>query len=188
METITRTLFEEPFWFLVGLGLLEVVLVAMWHGRRTKGLARALAVPIAVGIVVILTAALVETDRERLVATMERMTADLEMGRIDVLTETLDEKVLVNLGEYGGRGLDKAQTVTAAERSIKQYAVSRIRLSNVVTEMSDRPVMDVTTIIFSDAPGFSGRPAPLRWRMHWIQREGQWRILEIEKPTMTLGK
>ena len=188
METITRTLFEEPFWFLVGLGFLEVVLIAMWHGRRTKGLARALAIPIVVGIVVALTASLVETDREKMTASLERLAGDLEAGKVDVLAETLDETITVDLGEYGGGGLDKARAIAAAERSLGEYQVTKIRLTNIVVEMGDRPIMDVTTIVFSDIPGIGGRPMPLRWRLHWIERDGQWRILEIERPRTGLGK
>ena len=92
METITRVLFEEPFWFLVGLGLVEVILVAAWHERRTRGLARALVLPIAIGMIVCLTAALVQTDRERMIGSLKRLAADLTAGRIDVLKETVRDK------------------------------------------------------------------------------------------------
>ena len=187
METITRGLFEEPFWFLVGLGLVEVVLLAIWHERRTRGLARALALPIALGIVVYLTAALVVTDRERMVQALERLAADMAGGKVDILAETLDEKVVVDLGEYGGNRLDKANAIHSAERSLRQYSVTKIRIGKVEVEMSDRPRMVVTTVIFSDAPGIGGRGMPLRWRLRWIERDGQWRILEIHRPEPTLG-
>ena len=154
---------------------------------RTRRLAWALAIPVVVGLVVGLTAAVVETDRERMIASLERLAADLEAGNVDVLAETLDEKIVVDLGEYGGRSLDKALAIKAAEKALDEYQVTRIRLTNETVEMGPRPVMEVTTVVVSDIPGIGGRPMPLRWRIHWIQRDGEWRILEIERPRTGLG-
>jgi len=175
-------LFENPFWFLVGMAFLEVILLAVWYERRTRRAACLLVVPAALAVVVWLTSVLVVTDREQMIRTVGLIGQDLAAGKTQALREYLGDGVIVNLGPYGGDRLDKAATIGAAEAAAEQYKISSVRVSRFELEMRKHPVSEIITVMTSDSDESVLKSTPLEWRVWWVKRGVVWRIAEVHPP------
>lgn len=175
-------LLETPFWFLVGMAFLEVILAAVWYERRTRRAAWLLVAPAALALLVWLTSALVVTDREQMVRTIRLIGQDLAAGKTQVLKEYLDDAAIVNLGPYGGDRLNKAATIVAAQAAADRYKISKVRVSRFEVEMGNRPVSELITVLTSDSAESILKSTPLEWRIRWVQRDGVWKIAEVDPP------
>jgi hypothetical protein len=176
MEAIKHALFDEPTSVYVVLGVAQLVLVAVWFYRRTRLSRYLLPVPILLaGGVALLDAAIV-TDREQIVQRVEAMRDDFVAGRLDKAGEYIDESYI------GYRGGDKGEVVDAIQSEQRIRQVESISVSSMDITVSGRAAtMDVTTTIRMDGGQFGGS-IPLKWRLHWVKRDGVWRISGAEEP------
>jgi len=182
VDTITRTLFESPFWFVVSLVLVDMILLAMWVRRRTRGLARAAGIVAAVAVVVLVLAAVVVTDRERITDAIELMAQDASAGKVEALERFLDDEVTVSLVEFGPARTDKAGAVAAAAGSLERLNINKVRVTSVEVDMQPRPLAVVTTVLQGEGAETGRLAVALRWRLRWVRRPEGWRIIVVEPP------
>ena len=108
METIKTVLFEDPTSLYVLLGVVELVLLAMWIKRRTRAWAVRLAIPTAVAVAIFGLSALVVTDREYITRAMHEIAADCGAGSVEAAGKYLDAAAIVDLPDpYGGGELSR---------------------------------------------------------------------------------
>ncbi|MBN2583669.1 MAG: hypothetical protein JXL80_11425 [Planctomycetes bacterium] len=97
-----KTLFlEQPVWLCVAAGIAELITIAVWQSRRTRGLACLMAFWIVFGIGVYVVATLVDTPREKVAKTWVEIR--------QAIRERQAEKLLSYVAEdFTTNGQDKA--------------------------------------------------------------------------------
>lgn len=187
MQIITRTLFEQPLGFLAIMLVAEIVLAAIWRERRTRGTARLLIVPAALAALVGVLSVLVVTDREQIRHACERIAADLSAGKTDGLQIYLDDDATIDLGPYGGIGLNKQMTILAAKGAVSRWNIRQIAITQFHVEFGHRAIVDLTTVMTIESPDVGRRRTPLTWRTRWLKRPAGWRIVSVSPPEQALG-
>jgi len=179
METLRETFFEDPLYVYVALGIAELVLAAVWWERRTRRAAMLLAAPLLLGAAVYLVAAAVVTDRERIIAAAREIARDVEQGRTDAVERYIDDAFR---GPYEGREVDKVRAVAAVRAVRSLYGITAISLRRLEVQVSGGSArMHAVTWLTFQSAALGGGTASLVWDLVWIKRNGQWRILELER-------
>jgi len=174
MSWLETTFFESPFYVFVTLGFLELALAAVWYERRGRRLLAALAGPPVLAGVVALVAAVVQTDREQIVAALREIAADVEAGRIDAVRTYLDE-------DYSGHGMTRQGALDLAGDAVERYGVRSLKLTGVSVAVSgDSAEGRVTTLIAARGSLLGDRPVPYTWDLRWRKRPTGWRIVQAD--------
>jgi hypothetical protein len=179
MASIKQTLFEDPTAIYIVLGLAELALAALWFYRRTVWSQRLLVAPLLLAAGVFALDALIVTDREQIMETVEVMAEDFETGQMENIDQYIDEAYV------GFRAESKKQLVAALRNEQENRNVESIKVTSMELDVSGRSAtMYVTTII-----GWRGNRIPLRWTLYWVKRDETWRIRGAEEPqrTVTFG-
>ncbi len=186
MDTVTRTLFEDPFPAYVALGLAAAVLGGLWYGSRRPGLLLAVACAVLLGAGVYAAERWVVTDRERIHGILAEVTEGVSAGRFEVIEDHLDEDFRI-YDVHVGRGL-KAKAVTlAVAAAVKRYDVTEVRLigdpKDDLTVRDDYAEGVVRAGVYR---GESQRPILLAWRIEWVRRDGAWTLRRAERAGDTI--
>ena len=186
MESLRSALFEDPLYVYVLLGVALLVLAVRFHGKRTRGRAAALLVPLALGLGAFLTQRAVVTDREQIVAAFHEIAADLEQGRTDALDQYLDDDYIGF--ELAGLGVTKANAVRQAKWAIKQHGAPRVKFTRLRADVgSDAATADVETVMDFAGAGPGPSSVPLIWKIEWVRRGGGWKIHRADLPQYGMG-
>lgn len=177
---LTHWLLESPW--LVCIALLTVA-VALWlvgwrRAQRRPVIAGAIAAVLA-GIV-LLIAALVETDRERMARrTRELVRAAVTPVNLDTFRETLSENA-----SFFGR--DREQIVSTLERSAGRWRVRQAYITRLETHQDDESHgQTYFSVITPLDTSFGGGSAQTRWLLSWTKEpDGQWRVTRIKWLTL----
>ncbi len=174
MNALERTLFEDPLYLYVALGISEIVLVVMWHSRRQPKLKLAMLVPVALAGLAFALERLVVTDREQIIGISRGIARDIEAGSLDRLADCLDEGFA---GIYGNR-----ESALARGRSLlDQYRPKAITLRGMRVTLEDgQATMSVATHVELGGSEMSGTIVPIQWTIEWAKvgegDAGVWRI------------
>ncbi|MBL7139293.1 MAG: hypothetical protein ISS74_00125 [Planctomycetes bacterium] len=110
MDLLRHLVFENPTTLLVALAIATVVCGTIWRRRGASGCRLAAVVCVAAGLLVGVLAYTVETDRERLVRTLDVMDRAVDAGRAEAFiacispaykSDSLDKDGLANLVRRG---------------------------------------------------------------------------------------
>lgn len=188
MQALKRVLFEDPLTIYVGLGMIEIVLLAIWGRYLTRRRLLALAAPLLLGGAVFCIERLVETDVELIVAAMEEIAEGISGDPSDLgPAETyLDDKMTADLGPMlGGGNLDKSRTLAAWRSRIRTFRVATVTIhAPTVTVTGDRAQARFGTKIMTRSDSAEPQPAgTLFWTVDWIRRDEGWRIIGVSPPT-----
>jgi hypothetical protein len=123
--------FEDPFWLYVGLGALELVLFWMWSGERGRRSARRLLYPPIAAAMIGALAALVTTDRERLVARIHEASGAAVAGRFEGWRRYLDDRFRVT----GFLTLERAAALERAQVIASRYGLFSAEISDLEVEV-----------------------------------------------------
>ena len=183
MEGCKSVLFEDPFWLYVLLAMVEAVLLAFWWKDRVREKALRLLYPVGAGIVAYALAALVVTDREKIMKAVYEIGRDVAAGRTVALAKYLDEEFR---GNYEGEEIDRKKTLGLARRRIKAHGVTEVAFKKVVVEVKGtRATLRMLTLIKLQMFGRLDR-LPLQWEMEWIKRGKRWTIYRGVRPRVSL--
>ena len=144
----------------------------------------ALAVPPVLALAVFVTARLVVTEREWMIAAVEEMACQTGRGRVEAIEAHLAADARGSLARYGpGGALSRAQLVAAARAAMQHYGVQEVTIKKAEVEFLTPTTarMEVTTNISYDCAGVRGT-AMLAWTLDWLKRRKRWAILEIHAP------
>jgi len=188
MDTIKSVLFENPTYLLIALAAAEVVLGFLWWDRRAERNGRtylyALAVPPVLAAALLLAAALVVTDRERITQAAKEIAADVTQGRRDALERYLDDNFVCR---FEGGHVNRQMVLTLVEAQKRVYAIGEIEISSVTVDFDDAnyATMRVTTHMTGRdrdlGANFTGR---VLFTVKWIKRNDGWKVLECEEPVV----
>ena len=184
-------LFENPTYIYLVLGAAAIAVGALWYERRTPKLAIALAALIVAAGAVYITEALVVTAREEISAAIYEMADQMQSGstpaeRTEAIEQALDDAVIVDLpGGFGEMDMDKQRALAAGRVVLAGGRIKSVKVVKLtVTVDRLRARSDFTTIIHYDTGdmGVLSRPGAVIWRIHWIKRSADWRIIRVEQP------
>lgn len=171
-------LFENPLPLYVALGVAELVIVGLWYRARTRRLAVALAVPVVLAFVLAATAALVETDREKLQRVLVAIAAHVEKGDFDSVRPHLAE-------DFHGEYLSRDAALEAGRNAWREFGVRKTSISGVRVHMDESlPKAEFRTHIGYNFPGLGQGTQAIDWTVYWGRRDGQWKIVRVEKPRL----
>jgi hypothetical protein len=183
MEGCKSVLFEDPFWLYVLLAMVEAVLLVFWWKDRVREKALRLLYPVGVGIVIYALAALVVTDREKILRAVYEIGRDVTAGRTVALAKYLDEDFR---GTFEGEEIDREKALAMAKRRIKAHGVAEVTFKKVVVEVKGkRATLRMLTLIKLQMFGRRDR-LPLQWDMEWIKRGKRWKIYRAARPRVSL--
>ena len=169
-------LFENPWPAIIALSTVCFVLVWL---RRTRGNRRSMvaaAVCLLLAFTLGVTSALVDTTRERMIESTQRLLAATAPLSMNVVRSLLDPQVvLVGGGEsrvgeqvFAGLAWAVGKTYTLESHSLKDIA------AEVIDDNHVRILIDLVTVVRHGRGG-------TRWLFDWQKRpDGVWRIVKIE--------
>lgn len=180
---MSQLLFEDPFWLFFLIGLVAIVLVAMWWKKPTRSRALRILIPVGLAAAVYLIEITVVTDREKLIGAVEKIAEHARQGKTDALEQYLSEEFE---GRFRGRAYDKQGAIDLAERSLREHGLVELVITRLDVEVKGRTArMNVVTRMILRSLG--GRaPIVLRWDIAWNKSEGRWRAVKAEEPLMRL--
>jgi hypothetical protein len=179
MEWLRRALFESPLKLYLLLAVAEMAIAACWYSRRSRRWALALLGPPVLGGIVALTAHLVVTDRERIVAALKDIAASAEAGDLTAAAGDLDP-TCVGV-DRSGDAIPAPALIALGQRALRTYPVQRVRLRNMVTDIAGA---NATTRLSTEVTFRTGERFRLNWKVQWAKRPAGWRITAVDLPAV----
>jgi len=173
MDLARYLLLENPLTLWILLGIAAVVAGLAWMRTGSRRAARAALGCLAAGVLVGVLAWAVETDRERLLRTLDTMAKAVDRGDAEALIECISP-------EYRSGPSDKA-----ALAAIVRLGLQRVRATaeTPVIRQRDREACVTQAYTFRPAPG--ARPVPAEFeRVTWEgafapDPDGEWRLRAV---------
>jgi len=171
VDLLRHFVYENPTTVLVALIIATVVLGTIWRRTGSAGCRWAALACVTVGLLVTLLAYVVETDRERLQATLRTMAEAIDAGRPDPVIACISP-------EYRSDSLDKEGLADIVRRGLK-YVRAAAEAPRIV--MRDREALVTQASRFRPAPGSQVvLPHPYQ-RIVWEavfapDTDGEWRL------------
>lgn len=182
MEALKRTFFEGPLYLYIVLAAAELVLLVVWHARRTRKTAMRLLVPLVlIGVIFVVEMAVV-TLREKLIDTLGRLEQDAEVLDVDAIAAYLTDDF--ELSSARGR-IGKPEAVSSVNSAIGRYKITAVKFVSHDIEMSDREARTaLTTQIITDANEIGLQNPFVSWSLHWSFGPQGWRIRRADHPQL----
>ncbi len=176
MDAIKHAFFEDPLYVYLVLVAVELVLVMLWRARRTRRSLAMLAIGPAAAMGVFALAALVQTDRERIIQISEQIVADVAAGRPERIPPHLTEDFSATLR---GRKITRVTVENVATGYRRNLGIERIALRNARVEVEgDFATLHATTVLHLEDGGVFG----LNWTVHWVRTDDGWKIERVPEP------
>jgi len=173
MDLVRYLLFENPLtlWILLGTATVVAALVWVRAGSSRAGIVARACAGAAVAVAVLAWA--VETDRERLVRTLDTMASGVDRGNAEALIERISPA-------YRSGPSDKAALAAVVRVGLRQV---RATAETPVIVLRDREATVTQVYCFRAAPG--GRAMPTGYdRVTWEgvfapDADGEWRLRTV---------
>ncbi len=172
MEFVTALLFERPAYLVPVLLVIQFVLVRRWAQRRTSQARRAMLFGFACIPLLLAVQALVQTDREALIAQCRAVAALAEKGDAEGIGHHI-------AAQFETEGLDRAAIVSRMQKGLKAVHPENVKLSGFdVTFQSGRRA----TVIFQASARvygpyeITGRQLS-KWELRFERTGGRWQII-----------
>jgi len=192
MQTLKDMLFEDPLTLYIGLGMVVVVLLAIWHRELTPRRLIIMGAVVLLGGGVFFIERYVVTDREQITAALHDLAAsvNVEPPTPDTLENYLDDDVKLDLGKgLGGMGQIKEQILEQWRGHINKRRITQAAITNLeVTVEGDRATTNFTSILTYNTGSETSEKSTavktsLAWEIEWIRREDHWRIIYVARPS-----
>jgi hypothetical protein len=176
---IERVLLENPWPSAVVCVLVGVVVFMMLNSRRKARLGLAIgALVFGLGVVAVVLAGLIETDREAIKRSSRALVAAVASVDVAALERLLDEDMELRVTGVS-RGAGKEQTIAAVQRYLgSMYSVREHRVLDLQSTL-DGPRLGRTQVrvrVETD-----GGMLPSWWRLDWLRaNDGSWTVRRIE--------
>jgi hypothetical protein len=173
MDLLRYLLLENPLTLWILLGIAAVVAGLVWMRTGSQRAARAALGCLAAGVLVGVLAWAVETDRERLVRTLDTMAKAVDRGDAEALIERISP-------EYRNGAFDKAALASAVRLGLRQV---RATADSPVIRQRDREACVTQAYTFRPAPGARSVPTEFE-RVTWEgafapDPDGEWRLRSV---------
>ena len=173
--------FEDPLWLYVLLILAESILLLVWKRPRTRQTATRLLIPAAFGALVFAVATLVVTDREKITRATHEIVETVSSGQTSTLEKYLDNDFH---GTFRGESLNRAKTISRARDALHRFRIRKVEVKRLEVKVSGQ----TATVRMLTGIRAGGREVrgqfPVIWRIEWIKRGKDWRILSASEPRL----
>ena len=177
MDTLRVIFLEEPVYLCVALGIVELLPLIVFVKRRTRKAAWALlpAALLAAGVLVL--AALVETDREKIDAATREIVGAFNAGRPEDAARYLDDEISV---VFVGQRFTKETAIGYARGAMKDRKVARVVLLDPLETNPDAGRANQSVKVKVTWGEGARKQLFMKWEVHWIRRADGWRIIKAE--------
>jgi len=175
---MSEALFENPTYIYLSLGFAVLVLAAVWYERRSKGLIWAMAIPVVLGLCVVVVAHLVVTDREQIAAAARGIAEAAESRNFQEIPQHIDDSFRMDFSPYGVGVLTKEDITRRVSGEVSSYGVVKVVIGKTGIAVTGRKAsMHIQIMIHYG--GESGYKVPFIWDVAWIKRDDGWKVLEV---------
>lgn len=168
-------MFLERAWLLLALMMcLLLGLIAVWSRRRTRRLARAVWITLALTALLPAISQVVVTPRERIVQICRELADLVDRGNVAEIELYLTE-------DFQAQGLDRFDFIEQLETALARYRVddARLRRFDVAVAGDDAVAVFDAVCSIRSVDAYLDRVAT-RWRLTFRHTAGSWRIASIE--------
>ncbi|MCG3129019.1 MAG: hypothetical protein CHACPFDD_03915 [Phycisphaerae bacterium] len=161
MAWITWFLFESPLALAIPALLIGYALLVRWRRGRS---ARPLLACVGVSAALLVTQALVVTDREAACSTLDGIGQDLRLSRVDALRAALSDRFLAD--DMTAEGF-----VERARQALQQIRITELSRWNLEVEESSASGFTVRATYFSRLVPRDGleHPTKTHWRIWFVR-------------------
>lgn len=192
MQALRRALFEDPLTIYVALGMIEIVLLAVWHRSMTPRRLLVLAAPLLLGGGVFWIERLVVTDGEVIVAALEEIAEGVSADPPDLgpARTYLGDDAAVDLAlGPDTMGMSKTRAIAQMRSLIRRYGVTSVAVLDThvrVTGNSARVTFS-TNVTYRTGRKTTRQTYALTWTVDWKRRQEGWRIIGVDRSGQGLG-
>jgi hypothetical protein len=171
MELLRHLLFENPWTLWILLGLAALAAGVIWGRTGSRRAARAACAFVAAGVLVGVLDWAVETERERLMRTLDTLDHAASTGNADLFMERVS-------AEYRSGSFSKERLAAAVRHGLKEVRASA---ESPVIEQGENEATVTQACRLSPAPGAQFAIPPQFQRITWEGRfareaDGEWRL------------
>lgn len=172
MAWITWLLFESSVALSIPALLICYALLVRW--RRGSGSARALLACAGVFALLLITQALVVTDREAARSTLAAIEQDLRLSRVDALRDALADRFLAD--DMTAEGL-----IERARQALQHIRITELSRWNLEVDESSASGFTVRATYFSRLVPRDGleHPTKTRWRIWFVRTPGGPKVARV---------
>lgn len=195
MQSLKNMLFENPMTLYIGLGMVVIVLLAIWYRQLTARRLLILAAVLLVGVGIFAIERMVVTDRETIAAALDELAASaaIRPTSSEALEKYLDDEVRLDLGPIiGGTNVDKDRALEIWRATINSRKIKRIAIHSPDITIDGHIATTRFATVLTYSTGSANDTAPSEakdswiWDLEWALRDGQWRIVLVSPPSRGL--
>ena len=191
MEALKRALFEDPLTIYVGLGMIEIVLLAVWRRYMTPRRLLALAGPLLLAGGVFLVERMVVTDAELIVTALEEIAESASADSPDMvpIRTYVDGNIRVDIRPWVSGTLNRDKALKEWQNLLDDHNVVSVVISGVDVEVNGDSARAkfTTNITWRNSRKGPEVTSQFKWTVDWVRRAGGWRIIGVDPPTQGLG-
>jgi len=177
VDTLRIIFLEEPVYLCVALGIVELLMLVVFLKRRTRRTGWALLPAAVLAASVLVLAALVETDREKIDTATHEIVAAFNAGRPEDAARYLDDEISVT---FAGQRFTRETVIGHARRVMKNRKVTRVVLLQPLETNPDAGRADQSVKVKVAWGEGAQKQLFMKWKVQWIRRADGWRIIEAE--------
>ncbi|MFP4106390.1 MAG: hypothetical protein ACLFVU_09905 [Phycisphaerae bacterium] len=170
-------LFESPFYTVITLVIIELVILAVWYNTRKRWAALALIGPPILIAGLFWLASAVRTEREKILLNTYEIADAITAGDVDRAATYLDPRYDGDVGE------SKEQALDAGREAIRRFKISNVdfRSAPEIEVIGDEATMQADTFVKINASDLNISGAVrMVWTVRWVRRDEGWRIIHVE--------
>ena len=164
-------LFENPLWLGICGTFVAIIAAVLWMQTGARSAAVTAAVSCVLTILLVLVSLRVETDREKVIATINQVANAVESNDL--------ERVLSHISPNAAQGLMRAEQ----ELPLYNFREARMtRLKSVLVNRNSTPptaMAEFSVIVDVEANGHQAR-IPRFVKVYFIDDDGRWLVRDYE--------
>jgi len=177
VDTIRIIFLEEPVYLCVALGIVELFVLVIFLKRRTRKTKWALLPPAVLAASVLVLAAAVETDREKIEAATREIVGAFDAGKPEDAAGYLDDEISVT---FRGERLTRKTVIEHALGVMKNRNVARVVLLEPLKTTPDADRADQTVKVKVVWGKDARKQLFMKWKVRWVRRADGWRVIKAE--------
>ncbi len=169
---VQSLLFEQSYWLVGLLVLIEYFLLVAWLRRRTSRLKWAVLIGLVVCVAIPLLQKFVTTDRERIAIVCEAIVHAVDTGDLAGIETHVSAR-------FSAEAYDKKSFMAYVERSLGRHDVEDLKLTIKNVEINGETATVRIGVQFTSNSDYYQGPIPSIWELKF-ERDGEdWQLIYV---------
>ncbi len=170
LETI---LFESPVLLAIFVAIAVAVALAVHRRRQTSGSQRGLWITLAVCVVLFVVQALVQTDRERIQATLAAIATAIDNGDIAGVGAHLD-------AGFQDHGLNKDEWLAELRQRLQRWQIDEAKIGSCTVETNGDTAVASFRATCDWRSGEQSQSSVLSsWKLQLVRNGDEWKLCRV---------